>query len=247
MPWRWLTEGRKYSCADHDWNDVVVKSSADHGKSWSNLTVVYSLHQRGYPYVIGNPSPIVANDGTLFVFMTHGDHSVLVSTSSDGVSWTSPRDITRNTSVTKWSTVFTGPSGAAFVSANASDLQRTRLLVCCAHTGGTHTFYSDDLGATFHPGTSTDYGAECEVAQLSPGTLVMSTRDHHRKTVAPYRLFGLSTDFGKTFSFQEHKDLPDPNCEGSIVGDGQGRLYVRYNYTLYMKISNDLVLVEPKC
>eukprot|EP01052_Picozoa_sp_SAG31_P039923 SAG31_NODE_5650_length_2404_cov_1.266811_2_plen_484_part_00 len=223
------TEGRKYNCADHDRNDVVVKSSTDGGRTWGKLTVVYSLHRRGYPYVIGNPSPVVAADGTIFVFMTHGDHKVLVSRSSDGLVWSTPRDITQNTSETRWATVFTGPSGAAFVSANSTDSARSRMLVCCAHSGGgragTHTFYSDDLGTTFWPGASTDYGAECEVAQLSPGTLVMSTRNHHAGKVAPYRLFGTSTDFGQTFSFQEHKDLPDPNCEGSIVGDEYGQLY----------------------
>ena len=218
-----LAEGRKYSCADHDWNDVVVKSSLDGGRSWGNITVVYSLHRRGYPYIIGNPSPVVAPDGTVVVFMTHGDHTVLVSTSRDGVDWSVPRDITHNTSSTNWPTVFTGPSGAAVVSAPGDYTgSRSRLMVCCAHSGGrakggTHTFYSDDMGRTFHPGSSSDYGAECEVAELSPGKLVMSTRNHHQGKTAPYRLYGLSTDFGKTFNFAEHKDLPDPNCEGSVV------------------------------
>lgn len=28
-------EGRKFSCSDHDWNDIVFKTSSDNGTSWS--------------------------------------------------------------------------------------------------------------------------------------------------------------------------------------------------------------------
>lgn len=34
-----FAEGRKFSCADHDWNDIVMKRSTDGGLTWSPLRV----------------------------------------------------------------------------------------------------------------------------------------------------------------------------------------------------------------
>lgn len=34
-----FAEGRKFTCADHDWNDIVMKRSRDNGRTWSKLSV----------------------------------------------------------------------------------------------------------------------------------------------------------------------------------------------------------------
>ena len=51
-------EGRKFSSADHDWNDIVVKTSDDAGMRWSTLRIVHGESTPKKHVTIGNPSPI---------------------------------------------------------------------------------------------------------------------------------------------------------------------------------------------
>eukprot|EP01052_Picozoa_sp_SAG31_P079794 SAG31_NODE_39496_length_287_cov_2.303191_1_plen_56_part_01 len=46
-------EGRKYSSADHDWNDIVLKASLDSGVSWSALRLVWGESTRKKHVTIG--------------------------------------------------------------------------------------------------------------------------------------------------------------------------------------------------
>lgn len=48
-----FAEGRKLTCADHDWNDIVMKTSTDYGVTWSQLSVVYSNNSTDKHVTIG--------------------------------------------------------------------------------------------------------------------------------------------------------------------------------------------------
>ncbi len=42
-----FAEGRKFKSSDHDWNDIVMKRSADGGKTWGNMQVgSWDCHNR---------------------------------------------------------------------------------------------------------------------------------------------------------------------------------------------------------
>lgn len=42
-----FAEGRRFTCADHDWNDIVLKRSTDGGNTWSPLQVRYRSGKKG--------------------------------------------------------------------------------------------------------------------------------------------------------------------------------------------------------
>lgn len=58
-----FAEGRKYSCADHDWNDIVMKRSVDGGKTWAPLVVIISESSPSDHVTDGNPAPVALTNG----------------------------------------------------------------------------------------------------------------------------------------------------------------------------------------
>ena len=52
-------EGRKYSSADMDWNDIVLRRSSDGGLTWGALQLVHGESSSKHHVTIGNPSPVV--------------------------------------------------------------------------------------------------------------------------------------------------------------------------------------------
>ena len=64
-----FAEGRKYSCGDHGYVDLVYKRSDDFGATWSGVTVLYSNSTSSSDFnTIGNPSPVQDRDtGTIWM------------------------------------------------------------------------------------------------------------------------------------------------------------------------------------
>jgi hypothetical protein len=63
-------EGRKLSCDDVDWNDIVIRRSTDAGRSWGRQTVVHGEGTSKKHVCIGNPSPVVVTSKPGRVVMT---------------------------------------------------------------------------------------------------------------------------------------------------------------------------------
>jgi sialidase-1 len=81
-----------------------------------------------------------------------------------------------------------------------------------------HTIYSDDHGATWKLGGSTENGSnECQVIERRDGTLLLNMR-RARTVSEPYRIVATSKDGGKTWSESfADKTLIDPRCQGSMI------------------------------
>ena len=80
---------------------IVMRRSTDGGISWSPPTAIYSgVPNSGTRY--GSPVPVVdQTTGKIFVIFTRNNSDVLVTTSTDdGLTWTSPTDITSSVKVT---------------------------------------------------------------------------------------------------------------------------------------------------
>ena len=108
-----FAEGRKFSSSDHGWNDIVVKSSADHGQTWSPLRLVWGESSGSSPngwVTIGNPAPVavVTQPGKVVLVFCRNNLEVGVMVSQDwGLTWgTKPRYLPKNGS---WPWVATGP------------------------------------------------------------------------------------------------------------------------------------------
>jgi len=217
-------EARKYSCKDHGFVDLVLKRSFDQGQTWSPLQVVYSNStDDGEWNTIGNAAPVQdRKTSTILLVFCRNNLQVMISRSNDdGVSWSSPENIT-NVVESDWGWVGTGPPSSLQLSSG-------RIVVPCYQqehsvdgwlNSQSHIMYSDDGGTTWVLGVTVESvwrGNECQAAPLSPhnDSFLLNMRSD-----VGYRLLATSYDGGISFTDPVlQKDLTEAlgGCEGSTI------------------------------
>jgi len=222
-----FAEGRKLSCADHGWNDLVSKRSLDGGATWGALHVVRSESAPGALVTVGNPAPIVLRAGggaSLLLPFCRNNLEVGVLRSDDrGHSWA----LTANVSLpptTSW--VATGPPGGL-------ELQTGRLVSPmnyqdAAVKGVSSAFLSDDGGATWRMSKgSVALGNEDQVAELAWRSNASASVLHlsMRSTAGGSRLAAESEDGGETWS-APWPTIAEDECEGSVLALPRSRRLV---------------------
>jgi sialidase-1 len=238
-----FAEGRKNNCTDEGDIDLVVKRSADNGKTWSPLQVIWSDGVN----TCGNPAPVAdQNTGKIHLLMTWNDgddhigeinagtskntRRVYVSASSDdGKTWDAPKEITSTTKQPNWGWYATGPCHGIQLTKGA---QKDRLVIPCDYIevgpgrrGNSHVIYSDDAGASWKlggivPVHSTLNPNESTVTELSDGKLMLNMRVGSNQNK---RVYSISADGGSTWSALEQAPaLTDPVCQGSITSGESG-------------------------
>ncbi|MBL1096855.1 sialidase family protein [Streptomyces coffeae] len=126
-----FAEGRVGSSADDGDIDLVVKRSADGGRTWGALQVV----ARNGGGTAGNPAPVVltggAHDGRVLLVQMHSSASAtedlirrgevsaadgrrvwVAHSDDDGATWSAPREITQQTKRPEWRWYATTPGHA---------------------------------------------------------------------------------------------------------------------------------------
>ena len=222
-------EGRKSGRGDAGNIDLVMKRSADGGKTWGKLETIWDDADN----TCGNPCPVIdAKSGTIWLLLTHnfgtdteakivngtgkGSRTVWVSKSTDdGTTWSKPVEITKDVKKQEWSWYATGPGIGI-------QLKSGRLLVPCdsKSAGGkireSHVIYSDDAGKTWKlGGVVGPMCNECQVVELADGKVMLNMRSYQGNN---RRLVATSADGGETFSKPvEDKELIEPVCQGSIL------------------------------
>ena len=116
-------EARKSSCSDTNDIDLVMKKSTDHGRTWSEMKVIWSDDAN----VCGNPSPVVDHvTGEIHLLATWNngkDHEsqIIDGTSIEGrevyylvsgdsgETWTTPINISNSVKLPDWTWYATGP------------------------------------------------------------------------------------------------------------------------------------------
>lgn len=229
-------EGRVSGRSDSGDIDLLMKRSSDNGESWSKTIVVWDDDDN----TCGNPCPVVDQmSGEIFLLMTHnlgedheseiikgtskGSRTVWVCSSrDDGMSWSTPKNITSTTKKENWSWYATGPGVGIqkMLSPN-----KGRLLIPCDHkTLGdeigyySHMIYSDDHGETWALGKATEDGVnECQVIERTDGSLLLNMRRAANNPVK-HRAISNSNDGGQTWSpLSYDESLLEPRCQASIV------------------------------
>lgn len=234
-----FAEGRRNSCNDFGDIQIVMKTSRNHGKSWSPLRVVATNGN----LQAGNPAPVVDTldtrypKGRVFLVYNTGDASEAAvrkgngirrvwyrTSADDGASWAEPVEITASVKLPSWRSYATGPGHALQLTHGTYS---GRIVVAANHSEGAaesagqteaHTFFSDDHGRTWHLGATLAWPGsnESTTAQAHDGAVVMSSRDQSGKSHA--RIIAISSDgaehWGKSFIA---RDLPDPVCQGSMI------------------------------
>jgi len=153
-------EGRKSGKGDAGNIDLLLKRTTDGGKTWSEQQVVWDDGDN----TCGNPSPVVDREtGAIWLLSTwnRGDdrepqiinqqskdtRRVYVTSSSDeGLTWASPKEITSDVKATSWTWYATGP-GAGIQMAKGA--HAGRLVIPCDHIeAGTKKYFSTRSAAT---------------------------------------------------------------------------------------------------
>ena len=236
-------EGRKNSAADAGDIDLLLKRSTDGGRTWSAQQVIWDDSTN----TCGNPCPVIdETTGTIWLLMTHnlGDdkESAIVkklsrstrtawvcNSSDDGITWSTPVDITATTKKPGWGWYATGP-GIGIQIKNGP--HKGRMVIPCDYSYddstaipadgqpgmGSHIIYSDDDGASWKLGGAiTPKVNECQVIEVADGngTLLMNMRSYFKRYC---RTHAISYDGGITWTAPY--DVPvlvEPVCQASII------------------------------
>jgi len=229
-----FAELRRNGSSDTGDIDTVLKRSTDGGKTWSEESTILDFGQD----TIGNACPIVdPESGRITVLATwnrapekrvkpgFGEDSRLVyltRSDDDGLTWSTPENITTQIKKATWSWFATGP-GAGIVLKHGPHAGRYLLGVNHKETSGSpayhaHAIYSDDRGLTWK--SSASYAAahtnECELAAISGHKVMLNMRNHG--STKKERAIAISEDGGETWGETTwHPALPEPQCMASFL------------------------------
>ena len=223
-------EARKVSLDDRSPTMLVLKRSRDLGQTWSPLR---TLHDDG-GHAFMDPTVVEDRDtGRVWVFhvryseswsprndppgLKHPSATVwAVWTDDDGITWSRPRDMTRQFKRPSWSSVCLGP-GVGIQLAHGK--RAGRLIVPQRNGGGRgkpwHVIYSDDHGRSWKIGKGgVDQAQEIQVAELPDGTLLANCR-----SCDSLRSASRSRDSGQTWTpLKKVPGLIEPfGCQGSLL------------------------------
>jgi sialidase-1 len=230
-----FAEGRKKDCGDSGDIDLVLRRSADGGKTWSAMQVVWSDSTN----TCGNPVPIQdVTTGKIWLISTwnygtdhekdikaqtskYGRNVYVLSSDDEGKTWSAPKDITNDVKLPGWTWYATGPCHGVQISTGK---YKGRLAVPVNHvefsTGKNfvHTIYSDNHGKSWKLGNNTpqDGTNEVTMAEITNGDLMMNIRnaDRTHKT----RLITTSANGGQSWSdVTTDTTLVEPVCQGSLL------------------------------
>lgn len=210
--------------------DVVVRRSTDNGKTWSpQLKIAGQGTTTGY----GDPALLLdkfsgkihcffaANQG-LWASTPTDPIRIFQSVSADnGVTWSTPRDITDMIYGANAPLAPTKTWKGSFIgSGHALQLRDGRMMFSMAvretevQSLNNYIAYSDDFGETWTTSTNKacNGGDESKLVELSDGRIMMSVRH------APNRYVNYSSDRGMTWGTQSvNSYLVDPACNGEIL------------------------------
>jgi sialidase-1 len=241
-----FAEGRA-ARADQAANDIILKRSADRGKSWGAL---HLIHEDG-AHSLNNPTAVVEQDsGRVFLIYqripahlkeaskntqtsfegTNIYRNLLVWSDDDGATWTKPLDVTRATKrPTRATTIASGPGIGIQLTRGP---HRSRLIFPFNEgpywQWNNFSVFSDDRGKTWKcgenvPGAFLPDPKLGERSQINEVQMVEcsdgSIRLNSRQfSGAKVRKTSLSRDGGVTWSpVEDVSELRDPSCNASIL------------------------------
>ena len=219
--------------------DIGVSRSIDAGRTWEKMRVVMDLGEwGGLPQAqngIGDPAVLVDEEtGEIFVIAvwTHGiggrrawtgvrqgimpeetAQLMICSSKDDGKTWSEPVNITSQIKQPEWYLTLQGPGRG--ITMHDGTLVFPIQYIGTDRIPNAGIIYSKDHGKTWHMHNHAYTNTtEAQVAEVSPGVLMLNMRDNRRTG----RRVCTTTDLGKTWT--EHPSsghLVEPVCMASLI------------------------------
>lgn len=238
-------EGRVGSRDDFGNIDIVLKRSTDGGLTWGPLQVA----AKNGDALSGNPAPVVLDTGR--VLLVHVRNAALATEDSirrgkvsaadgrrvwvqhsddEGLTWSSPKEITKQTKKDTWRWYATTPGHAVQLSTGRVVVPANHSLPPTGKDTGTegkynggHCLLSDDDGETWRIGYVDDNTDnyinvnETTATELPDGRVYFNTRTD--STAPGTRADAYSRDGGQTLvkPFRPQAGLTGPVVEGSVL------------------------------
>lgn len=220
--------------------DIGLSRSTDKGQTWQKMIIPMTFGENGgMPKAqngVGDPAILVdETTGTLWIVAawTHGmgnrrawfnsqdgmgkertSQLVLAKSTDDGKTWSQPINITEQVKDPSWKFLLQGPGRG--ITMTDGTLVFPIQYIDSADIPNAGIMYSKDRGKTWHihnhARTNT---TEAQVAEVSPGVLMLNMRDNRGGS----RAVATTTDLGKTWT--EHPSsrsvLQEPVCMASLI------------------------------
>ncbi len=236
---------RRVGLHDHAQNDIVLKRSLDNGKSWEEEHVVAEDGKNS----LNDPCVVVLESGRILLIyqrFPYGYHarnegwikmanlgydgprntkSLLIYSDDDGLTWSAPRDITRQ--VRRQDAISVGSPGTGIQLVIGET--KGRIILPLYETipvgDGTRVWrnsvaYSDNNGDSWQlseiiPHEELEgYANEAQVVELTDTSVMLSARNQGGK----FRKYTISKDGGETWmNMKIDYNLPGTNCMGTII------------------------------
>ncbi|MFF3482327.1 exo-alpha-sialidase [Streptomyces sp. NPDC002701] len=238
-------EGRVGSRDDFGNIDIVLKRSTDGGLTWGPLQVA----AENGAALAGNPAPVVLDTGRILlvhlrnaalatedairrgkVSAADGRRVWVCHSDDDGVTWSKPREISKQAKKTAWRWYATTPGHALRLTGGRVVVPANHSLAPTGTDNGTegkynggHCLLSDDHGTTWSIGYVDDRTDgyvnvnETTAAELPDGRVYFNTRTD--STAPGTRADAYSSDGGRTLvkPFRPQAGLTGPVVEGSVL------------------------------
>lgn len=238
-----FAEGRKNSTSDFGDIDLVYRRSLDGGKNWEPMQLLFDQDrlavQNSAPIYVSSENKIVL----LFNTSSLSEHDVLnidysaeqerrafvTSSSDNGKTWGTPKEITRDVKLKHWRWHSFGPVHGIELQFSS---HKGRLIAPVAISIGkgnkVYTMalvYSDDKGVTWNIGavdenlTDAVLANETTIVELTDGRIYVNTRDQNGGSPEKNRGETYSLDGGLTFSdvIVESDKFPSPVVQSSLL------------------------------
>ncbi len=222
-------ECRENPSSDWGVSDIGMKRSFDGGETWEPLQIIASGNGKN---VSNNPVMIADGSVVHFIWQENYKRAFYAKSYDDGATWTDTVEITDAFEEVRqsygWTIIATGPGHGIKLSNGRLIVpvwlasNRSNIYAHAPSVSG--TLYSDDGGETWKlgkliDGTMTENPNECDLAQLSDGSVMINIRNtesRHQRCVA------ISRDFGETFEdITYDTQLIDPICDAGLISIGK--------------------------
>lgn len=233
-----FAEGRT-TLADHAENKIVLKRSTDQGLTWADLQVVADVGKN----CLNNPCVLVHSSGKIILMYQHypekfGEHGVkaglegpdtclnfLTTSEDDGVTWSTPVDITRQSKHDNGATSIASGPGNGIELTRGPHKGRIVFPMNEGPAGKWQVYatYSDDLGKTWKagknaPAAGNNMGNEVQMVELADGSVMLNSRGEKSVKGSQFRQTATSADGGETWSpLTSDENLPEPVCQASLI------------------------------